>query len=263
MVTLSRADGASYNRAITIPPGKYVHVKLFLNEFQPDEKVPPPYQPLDGGSIQALGLLDGSSFLVIFAAQAEQTAPIRIPRPQTGVNEMWFDDIKLTDEPPPAVPEPLVDATTEAAKFVAVMDAKGTFKREDAGLNGKPDWLMDYNLADKEIAAIWASVPFGGLAKTAGMHVALSVTAPTTMILQVKEHNGAEYNSMLTLEPGHPFDNVIPWTEFKLGDNQRDPDGMLDLDQVKEASLIDISQILPDAQPHANQLRIGVLEPMR
>jgi hypothetical protein len=262
MVVLSPAGGAGYARPVMVMPGAYRHVKLFLNEFLPDEKIPPPAKPLNGGDIQGMGFLDGSAFLVMFAKAAE-SSPIRVPMPKMGDNEIWLDDIKLTDEPPPAQPPALIDATGEAAKFAAVMNADGQFDREPGGLAGKPCWVMKYLLGEKEVTAIWGGAPIGALIGTSGLHVTLSVTAPVAMILQVKERNGAEYSTMLSLQPGQALDRVVTWSEFKLGDNQNDPDGKLDLDVIKEMALIDISGAIPGGKPQANELRIGVIEGAR
>ena len=260
MVILSRADGVGYTRPLMVPPGSYQHVKLYLGEFQPDDKAKPPIKPLDGGQIQGIGFLDGSAFLVMFATMAAQQGPIKVPMPQFGDNELWFDDIKLTDEAPPAQLPPMIDGKSEVAKFVGVMNADGTFLHEATGLSGKPCWVMDYHLGQGEVTAIWGGAPVGMLPGSAGLHVLLSASAPTTLILQVKERGGAEYNSMLALQPGLPVDRVIPWSEFKIGDNQHDPDGKLDLDDVKEVALIDISEALPGGQPQNNQLRLGIVE---
>jgi hypothetical protein len=263
MIILSRNDGVSYTRPVMVVPGPYRHVKLYLTEFLPDEKAKPPVRPIDGGQIQGIGFLDGSAFVTMFATAAAQNGPIRVPMPQQGDNELWFDDIKLTDETPPAQLPPMIDGAAEVAKFVAVMNVDGTFSREPAGLGGKPCWLMNYQLAEHEVAAIWGGVPIGMLPGTAGLHVMLSATAPTTLILQVKERSNAEYNTMLALQPGQTLDRVVPWSEFKLGDNQQDPDGKLDLDDIKEVALIDISAALPNGQPQANGLRLGIVEPAR
>ncbi len=263
MVLLSPPGSEGYTRTVMVLPGAYRHIKLFLNEFLPDDKMPLPPRPLEGGEIQGIGFIDASFFLVMVAAQAAQAGPIRIPTPKSGDNEIWLDDIKLTDEPPPAKSPPIIDATTEVAKFVTVMNVDSTLSREPTGLNGKPCWVMSYRLGEKEVALFFGGAPVGALVGTAGLHAVLSATAPTTLLLQVKERNGAEYNAMVALQPGEVLDRVVPWSEFKLGDNQQDPNGRLDLDNVKEVSLIDISELLPGAQPQANELRLGVLEAAR
>ncbi len=263
MVVLNTAEGVGYTRPVMVPPGSYQHVKLYLGEFLPDDKAKPPVKPLDGGQIQGIGFLDGSAFLVMFSTIAAQQGPIKVPMPQMGDNELWFDDIKLTDEAPPAQLPPMVDGKSDVAKFVGVMNAEGTLAHDVAGLAGKPCWVMNYRLGQGEVAAIWGGTPIGMLPGSAGLHVALAATAPTTMILQVKERSGAEYNSMLALQPGLAVDRVIPWSEFRLGDAQQDPNGKLDLDDVKEVALIDISAALPNGQPQANQLRLGVIEAAR
>jgi hypothetical protein len=260
MVFLAPAGSPGYTRPVMVMPGAYRHVKLFLNEFLPDDKMPPPLRPLDGGEIQGIGFIDASFSLVALSAQTAPGGPMRLPMPRFGDNEIWLDDIKLTDEPPPADPLPIIDATADMAKFVAVMNADGQFDREPTGLAGKPCWVMKYRLGEKEVVVISGGVPIGALIGTAGLHVSLSATAPTTISLQVKKRNNAEYNTMLHLQPGQPLDRVVPWSEFKLGENQNDPDNKLDPGEINGVTMMDVSGALPNAQPQANELRIGVLE---
>jgi hypothetical protein len=261
MVILNDQSGLEYTRPVMVEPGAYRHVKIYLTELQPGDNAKPPIRPLDGGRIQNIGFLDASSFLLREAVNsAAQRDPMHLPVPKLGENEIWLDDIKLTDEPPPAVLPPIIDALGEAAKFIAMMNVDGKFWQEPTGLGGKPCWVMSYRLAAKEIAVLWSGAPAGVMIGATGLHVSLSATAPTTLVLSVKERSNAEYNATLQLQPGQVLDRVVAWSEFKLGENQNDPDNKLDLDQIKEVALIDASASLPNAQPQANELRLGIVE---
>jgi hypothetical protein len=261
MVVASEQSGQEYSRPVMIAPGAYRHVKIYLAEFQPGDNAKPPIRPLDGGQIQSIGLLDGSGFQLVEATtSAAQPGPVHLPRPALGDNEIWLDDVKLTDERPPDPLPPLIDAAGEAPRLIAIMDADGTLGHEPTGLGGKPCWVLSYRVALKEMTVLWVGAPAKAMIGTTGLHVSISVTAPTLMVLSVKERDNAEYTVPLQLKPGQPLDRVVPWSEFKLGDGQNDPDGKLDLDQIKELVLLDGSATLPNAQTHANELRLGVVE---
>ncbi len=261
MVVINEQGGQEYTRPLTIAPGAYRHVKIYLAEFQPGENARPPIRPLDGGQIQGIGILDGSGFLLVEATRsAAQPGPAHLPLPGLGDNETWLDDIRLTDERPPDPLPPIIDAAGEAPGFIAIMDAEGKLGHEPTGLGGKPCWVISYRVAAKEITALFSGAPAGAMIGTRGLHVLVSVTAPTVMVISVKERDNAEYTAPMQLQSGQVLDRVVPWSEFKLGDGQNDPDGKLDLDQIKGLVLLDGSATLPNAQPHANELRLGLVE---
>lgn len=262
IVALNEQDGSNYNRAVMVEPGEWRRVKLFWHNFVLEDNSADENGRLDGDQIGVIAFLDASFFLV---ALNEMIAPagINLPKIDVSENEIWLDDVKLTDEEPGAVGDLLTDASGTVPLFIPIVRPDASVERLADGLAGKPCWKVTYEVGEREVAGLWCGTSGEVFAGTSGIHITVKPLVRTLLIVQVKERDGSEYNVVLDIPDGQMEDRHIPWPEFKLGDNSTDENGRLDPDQLKEFGLLDVTAVFGGAGPRQNELLLGVLEVMR
>lgn len=262
IVALNEQDGSSYNRPITVEPGEWRRVKLFWRDFALQDDSTDENGQLDGDQIGAVAFVDASFFL---AALSEMAAPagINLPKIDVSENELWLDDIRLTDEAAGTLGDLLTDASGGSPLFIPILRPDASLERLADGLAGKPCWKVTYAVGEREVAGFWCGAPGRELAGTAGLHITVKPLVRTLLVVQAKERDGSEYNVVLDIPDGQTEDRHIPWPEFKLGDNSTDENGRLDPEQLKEFGLLDVTTVFGGAGPRQNELLLGALEVMR
>src|SRR5205085_12161885 len=82
---------------------------------------------------------------------------------------------------------------------------------------------------------------------------------PAKLMVQVEELGGGKYNKLIEI-PGAwaPQRISLDFSEFKAADDSKDSNGKLDLDQVNQLVLIDLTGTV-DQVNEPNRLRIGDL----
>lgn len=260
VVSLSEDDGSRYQQVVTVMPGKWHRAKMYFSQFQLADDSSDENGRLDGSQINALAFIDASLFSVILGEEMK-AAPIRIATMAGGENEIWLDAIRLTDEPAPS--ENVVeDASSALPRFLTLLGPKAQLSREDAGLDGKPCWVLRYDMAAREVGGMMWGLPPGALTGTAGLRLVMQADRPLAYVLQVKEADGSEYNVLLQLEAGKKLDQQFPWPDFTLGDDSTDENGRLDVDQIAAVMLADATGLLEGAA-HQAEVRLGLIEPVR
>ncbi|MCX7600190.1 MAG: hypothetical protein N2512_15185 [Armatimonadetes bacterium] len=262
LVVVNEQDGSSYIRPICVEPGGWRTVKLFWRNFALEDNSMDENGQLDGGQIGVIAFVDASFFLAALAEQA-RPAGISLPAIDTGENEIWLDDISLTDEEPGALGDLLTDASGSVPLFIPIVRPDAMLERLPDGLAGKPCWKITYAAAEREITGLWCGASREAFVGTSGVHISAKPLVRTVLILQTKERDGSEYNAVLDIPDGQTEDRHIPWPEFRLGDNSTDENGRLDPDQLKEFGLLDVTSVFGGAGPRQNELLLGVLELMR
>lgn len=262
IVSLGEQDGSQYIRAVSVEPGDWRRVKLFLTDFVLEDNSTDENGRLDGDQIGAVAFVDASFFLV---ALSEMVAPagITLPRIDTSENELWLDELKLTDEEAVPSKDMLTDAGGSVPLFIPLVRPDASIERLADGLGGKPCWQVKYSVGEKEVAGFWCGTPQGAFAGSAGIHITLKPLLRTMLVLQVKERDGSEYNVVLDIPDGQTEDRHIPWPEFRLGDDSTDENGRLDVEQIKEIGLLDLTAVFGGAGGRQNELLLGPVEVMR
>jgi len=207
-----------------------------------------------------MGFIDASFFLTGLT-EAAAGAGIVFPKFEAGENELWLDDVKLTDEQPSPTADLLTDDGGSVPDFLSLFGTAASIARLPSGLAGKPCWQIRYSLGQREIAGLFRGVGTGALAGSAGLHVSLQVSAHTLLAVQVKERDGSEYTTVLDLPPGRIEDRELPWPDFRQGDNSTDENGRLDVDQIREVNVLDATNAFGGGGPHDNELLLGPLVP--
>jgi hypothetical protein len=258
LVIVNEADGSSYQAAVTLRPGQWEKVKLYLTDFRLGDDSTDENGRLDANQINSFGVADAGG-LVVMLAEATANLPFRVPLPEAGDNELWLDGVRFTDEVP-ADGRAIEDAGDGAPRFLAILPSGARLTRQEQGLQGKPSWEIAYQLGERQVGLLGWPVALGMLADSIGLRALLRAEAGGTYIVQVKERDGSKYNYLLQLQPQRVSENTLLWANFAPDENSQDENGRLDPGQIQELLLIDLTAVLGGGG-QANKLHIGRLEP--
>lgn len=262
LVSLSEEDGSRYEQAVTLTPGEWHRVRLYLSDFRIANDSRDENGQLDASQINTLGLIDGYALFLMLASEAADEGIIRMPAVQAGENEIRLDDMRLTDKAAPEEPRPLVDASSGPLPGLTILGGQAQVQREETGLAGKPCWHVTDQLEASMLAGFVWMLPRGYFLDSAGVRLVLGAGTPCMLILQVKEIDGSEYNVFLPMQAGQVIDQQFPWPDFKLGDDSADENSRLDIDQISELILIDVAGIV-EKKAHSLDLRLGLVKAAR
>ena len=257
VVGVGEEDGSRYEAMVTITPGTWQTVKVYLADMRPSENSEDENGALDPGQVANLAFVDASVFLALLSGQ-DLGAPITLPKPPTGRNELFLDNVKLTDEVREGDYGPLQDGASPLLRAMPIFGADAVIEQEAEGLDGGPCWHFRTQLQDKEVvAAMWPAPP-GYFTDAIGVDVQLRCEEAVTMILQVKEADGSEYDLAVPVEAGTTLNEKPLWSDFHLSDNSVDENGQLDRDQIVHVLLGDATGFVGDGA-HTLDLRLGRL----
>ncbi|MCD6351057.1 MAG: hypothetical protein J7M26_02960 [Armatimonadetes bacterium] len=261
VVGFDEEDGSRYEALVLVPPGKWRKAKIFFSRLRQSEDSQDENGKLDPDQIAHVSFVDGSVFWVVLTSQMVHL-PITFPKVSLGKNELYLDSVSITDEKPPTGPWALEDASREVLHCMALLGADATVEHEDAGLQGKPDWHIVQPMREKDLSVLFWPTPAGYFNNTLGVHVVLQSKEGITMILQVKEADGSEYNAILPLQGTEVLDEQFLWADFTLGDDSTDENGKLDPEQITQVMIGDATGFIAPAA-HTLDLRLGLVDAIR
>ena len=265
LVALNEADGSNYHAGFMSLPDRWQEVALDATEFTLGEDSTDENGRLDPGQIQGLGIIDASGFIAQMALQVPM-----LMAPELGPRMFWLDDVRLSAEGvPPRWSETQVDG-----KRAVRLDSFEASPLQWIALAGKgleldydPDHKSDgdlslrlhYDLPPDKIIGIMTSPAGPNLEGMSGLRLWLMSEVEATVIITMKEQDDSEYSQLIELPAG---DELQPYefdlAGFTLGDDSADENGQLDLTQVKELSIADVS-VLTGKQVPVNTLWIDDL----
>ncbi|MBC7288361.1 MAG: CIA30 family protein [Armatimonadetes bacterium] len=256
----NESDGSTYTRPVTVLPGQWQRVALYLDEFSLSDDSQDENSQLDGDQIRGIGFVDAYGIFLMMVEGA-QTGPFRVAGLKSGQNELWLDAVKLTDRQLERA-FTVEDGSRDIPRFVAILGPDLEVARAEQGVKDKPAWELRYALDDGQVGfVVWALRP-GLVAESMGLHVVLGTLSETTLLLQVEEKDGSKYNHVLQLGAGQEVDEVIAWPNFTLDDQSTDENGRLDPGELKSVLLGDATGIFT-GKGRKNVLKIGLIEPVK
>jgi hypothetical protein len=241
---LQEKDGGRWMALFTVPQGKWQDVQLSTSDFVLSQDKDDPADTnhkLDLDRIEYMGILDLNQFLV----QVDNPIVAQIFDIRKGQHSLYLTDFVVTPDQLPG---------NAASSATGVLD---TFARPQVGwlgiggaqlsqTSGKP-------LSSPALQVIYRQAPgkFSGFGRSIGWkalegrsHLAFRVASakPATLIVQVEEISGGKYNTTLTL-PGEstPKDISLAFADFDKAQDSADDNDRLDLGQVKQIAIVDIS----------------------
>lgn len=247
---VAEADGSMYLCAFSSLPGLWHEAALSLSEFQLMDPTTDENGALDPSQVAAVGFAD-----VIMLVKLAATQFPFIPPPDMGPRLMWLDDVRVESDPvPPRWEITQVDGVRavrldsfEAAPLqwltLCGPDIEVAYD-SDHKSHGQFSLRMTYTLPPGKV--------FGAMTPTlsaplAGMHrlrMSLMSEAPVELLFELKERDQSKYQARIGLEAGNEFGDVeLPLTDFILAEDSTDENSRLDVEEIREFLLADISSL--------------------
>jgi len=110
---------------------------------------------------------------------------------------------------------------------------------------GKRALMAHYSIGLRKLSGLVH--PINGLSGT-GVRVWLKTDTVTLIVLGLVEKDNSGYTHVVRTLPGEWMLVETPFSEFKLGEDSKDENGQLDLDQVNVLLIIDAGGFLPEAK---------------
>ncbi len=245
---LAEADQSRYMATFYSLPDRWQEVALDFSEFELTDDTQDENGRLDPQQVQAIMLGD----IVSFLAQAAEQVPF-ILAPDLESRMMWLDELVVSSEP---LEPRWQQAEVEGARTVRVdgfetsplhwfiLTGKGIEVDYDNELKaeGSLSLRVRYDLPAGKIFGVLTGlrgVPLTGMNR---LSLAVMSETPTLLLVELKEADESKYRTTFQLEALDEFETLdVALTEFALGDDSTDENGRLDMDQVKEMVIADIS----------------------
>jgi len=251
LAMFSEADGSAYHAGFVSLPDRWQEIALDVSEFQLGDDSTDENDRLDSEQIAGLGIVDATGFL----AQLAESAPFLIP-PELGPRMFWLDDVSVSAEPvPPRWTVTQVDGKravrldsfeSSPLLWVAIAGQGVTLDYDtDYKVDGDFSLRLQYDLPPNKIVGLMTSLAGVDLTGVKHLRLWLMAEVATSVIVTMKERDESDYSHMLELQPSDTLQLVsIDLSEMTLGDDSTDENGQLDMDQVKELTLADVSMMV-------------------
>jgi hypothetical protein len=245
---LAEADQSRYMATFYSLPDRWQEVALDFSEFELTDDTQDENGKLDPQQVQAIMLGDIISFL----AQAAEQVPF-ILAPDLEGRMMWLDELVVSAEPLDPRWEQVevegartvrVDGFETSPLHWFVLTGKGIEVDYDDELKaeGSLSLRVRYDLPAGKILGVLTGlrgVPLTGMNR---LSVAVMSETPTLLLLELKEADESKYQTTFQLEALDEFETLeVSLADLALSDDSTDENGRLDVDQVKEMVIADVS----------------------
>ncbi|GAB4453883.1 MAG: hypothetical protein OHK0029_07570 [Armatimonadaceae bacterium] len=245
-------DRGRYLAVLYSPGGEWQEVALSTTDFVLSQGKDDPYDPngkLDMNLVQGVGLIDLKQMI----AQGEDNPISDLMGLKRGSHKLWMKDFQITTEVLPG------------ASFYSKSDSRlDTFGHPQVGWLGFGEVKLSthtgspiegrglkavYPHGPGKIGAMVRGIPQGRLAGKQRLQLTLTSEKPTTVAVQVEERGGGKYNAVLDVPGGKtPKEFVVSFADFTPADDSKDDNNKLDLGEVHQVVLVDISGLLGSAK---------------
>ena len=247
-LSIDEADGSNYMAGMLSLPDRWQEVSLGFGEFQLDDDSIDENGQLDADQIAGIGIIDVTPFIAEMAAQVTF-----IEAPDLGPRIMWIDDMSVDDEPmPPRWETVEVDGarairldsfeSTPLQWFMLAGKSVEIDYDDEITAEGNFSLRIIYDLAPGKLLGLMGSPASAPLEGTTRLRVSLLSENKTTLMIGLGEKDKSEYHVLVPLEAGQDFQALeFDFTDFELDEDGADENGKLDIDQVTEISINDVS----------------------
>lgn len=245
VVVLSEKGGGRYVAAFTLPAGQWQAVALSPADFALGTGKDDPKDPdgkLDMDAVETIAVADLSQLFV--GAEGEAAALLSV---KPGPRAFLLDDFAARAEPlpaPPASPSgalPLDPISRPQLPWIAVGDTALSRAVKGGGLQ------IAYHQAQGKLAGVFKGVGQGGLTGKTQIAFTLASAKPTTLLVHLEEAGGGKYNASVKTDGTASQKVTLNMSDFTAGDDSRDTNGKLNMEQVTQIGFLDISSLLDDA----------------
>ncbi|MGQ9732633.1 MAG: hypothetical protein ACUVX8_15350 [Candidatus Zipacnadales bacterium] len=243
-------DGSNYHAAFISLPNRWQEIAIDFSEFILGDDSQDENGRLDPTQIRGLGLVDMSAFL----AQVALQQPFIIA-PELGPRFLWVDDFQVSTEPVPSRWEVTeidgkrairLDSFERAPLQWMVIAGRGVQVEYDSDFttHGNFSLRLQYDLPPGKLIGVLTSLQGVNLTGMKVLKLWLLSEVDTTLIVALKETDESNYHMMVELPTR---DELAPFTlelaEFELSDDSVDENHRLDVEQIKELTIGDISAL--------------------
>jgi hypothetical protein len=267
-VSLQEKGEGRYITLFWLPKNEWQQVTLLPADFWlSDDKNDPkdPDNKLDLDKVENIGMVSLWSFLAFTSGDKPEAAAFITPA--NGQHTLWLDDVTAStevpayDAPEPAFPEKTKGIWLDDMRRVTLgwlplgsvqisLDKEAPFKTRAL--------RADYTQAPGAFIALARDLRRFNLTHQDRLSFDLASTKSAKLAISLEKKNGSRYMTLVDV-PGDslPIRRSLLFTDFVADNNgPKDPDGQLDLNQIKTLSITDISGILGGATQQ-NTLWIG------
>ncbi len=249
---LQEQNGGRFTSQFFAPKNKWQRVELKPADFVLQEGNDDPKDAngkLDLDKIEGAALVDFGQVLAQFAAGPNNPLA-QLLNVKTGPRTLYIDDVTFSATPLAGEPAPdatLIDGFTrpQAAWFSIGDIGLQNIKDENPENNALQ---ADYWQEPNHLVAIVKPVSRGVFVNKSGLSLNAASKQRAILIVQLEEHSGGKYNTMLEV-PGKaaPTPVTLLFKDFKPADDSKDNNNRLDLDQVKQLLIIDLTGLIGQA----------------
>jgi hypothetical protein len=262
IVLLQEAEGGRYAAIFTVPAGQWQSVELSPADFLRGEDRDDPKDPnnrLDLDQVAGIGLIDLGQFF----AQIEEAGLADLLGVKTGPHTLYVDDLVVSEA---ALPEASSLGSGElrldafARPQLSWLAVGGVRLSPMSGQSLERRGLQaDYQQAPGKIAGFARRLTCGKLDGMDRLAFDVASAKPAQLIVQLEELGGGKYNTMVTVPGESTLRNVsLKFSEFTPADDSKDDNSRLNLDQVNQVLILDVTGFL-GATRQENALRISNL----
>ena len=267
-LALAERNGGRYLAMTWLPKNQWQHIVFAPDDFTLTEGKDDPKDPdgkLDMDQVENITLLNLYSFVALGAKDNPATAAL-FPA-QSGEHTLWIDDFTASSAPPAfATPEPAppveksgvwVDSLRQDTLAWLPLGAVEMQMDKDAPTKSRAIRL-DYTQEMGKFAAVVHDLNHANLSRYDHLEFDVASSKAGKLLIALEEKNGSRYNAIIDMAgDGKPARKVVYFANFAFADDSpKDPDGKLDLDQLKNLSIADITGYVT-MQKQANTLWIG------
>jgi hypothetical protein len=267
LVGMDEVGGGHYLATVSLPKDKWQAVELTPADFVLSDGPNDPKDPdnkLDLDKVEHIGIIDAGTFF----SKIGDTNPglMDLLGVRTGPHTCYLADFQISSLPlngASGAPVPSTVLDTFAHPQVDWMLVGGV---QAKNITGAPfvgrGMTATYSQAPQKLNGLTHRIPTGQLAGATKLGFSVASTHAATLMIQVEEKGGGKYNTKVYVPAGETrlTDISVSFADFKAADDSKDSNGMLDLDQVNNLIIIDLTGALGDLkQATDNTLYIGNL----
>lgn len=245
-----RSGNHDYRIQFALVPGAWRRLQAPLSAFAAEPGAP----PLDPGKVDALSLVDVEAF----AHQSLRGGEIPFAPIPSDPRELWIDRLTFAPAPPapPAGGRGAAPMTFGSAPAWLVLELSGVGKGpqvtlwperatvEEAPEAGPGAIAFSYPREAGQVTLLHRSLEAMTLTGLNRLKIRLRLSRPSLLLIQLKERDGSEYQFPL-IPAGQETGwrtlslNLAPSGDFGLAEHGKDENNRLDLDQIREITIID------------------------
>jgi hypothetical protein len=243
-VVLHEKQGGRYSAAIAAPADAWQQVEIAPSDFtlRTDKDDPKdPNSRLDLDQIEAIEIFD----LAQIFAQIEEPTLRDLLGAKPGAHTLFVDDFTVSED---ALPEaPAVEGELRLDRFerpqlqwIAVGDVLISRAKGEGQAEGS--LKADYTQGPGKIVGVVRPLPHGKLVGMERLRLDVASARPTELVIVLEESSGGKYNTRISIPGELKVQKLsLKLSEFDPSSDSKDNNTQLDLDQVTQVIVLDLS----------------------